>query len=164
VRRFATRRTLHPAASPCRQDPRAPLRSRPARRRPGRPLLVTTRAPPRRTRAAPTTRARRRSRRTASTTSARTPPTRRRSTAPCTGAWRAAPAATSYSPGATVTRGRWRRFVARLVERSGGTLPAPSRSWFGDDDTSPHRDSIDRLAEAASWAGRARAPSRQARR
>ena len=55
---------------------------------------------------------------------------------------------TSYSPGATVTRGQMASFVARLVERSGGSLPAPSRNWYTDDDASPHRESIERLTDA----------------
>ena len=45
-------------------------------------------------------------------------------------------------------------FIAQLVTRSGGSLPAPSRDWFPDDDGSVHEDSIDRLAEAGIVRGR----------
>jgi hypothetical protein len=45
-------------------------------------------------------------------------------------------------------------FIARLVQRSGGTLPAASRDWFADDDASAHQDSINRLAEAGIVGGK----------
>jgi murein DD-endopeptidase MepM/ murein hydrolase activator NlpD len=44
-------------------------------------------------------------------------------------------------------------FLTRLVERSGGTLPAASRDHFGDDGASAHQDAINRLAEAGIVGG-----------
>jgi hypothetical protein len=75
----------------------------------------------------------------------------------CVVQWRVAngATATAYRPAALVDRGQMASFIARLVERSGGTLPAPSRDWFGDDGASAHRDSIDRLAEAGIVGGKA---------
>jgi hypothetical protein len=61
---------------------------------------------------------------------------------------------TSYAPGAAVSRAQMATFLARLVERSGGFLPAPSRDWYGDDDASTHQDSINRLTEAGMVSGR----------
>ena len=62
--------------------------------------------------------------------------------------------ATSYGPAAAVDRAQMATFLVRLVERSGGALPAASRDWFGDDQTSAHQDSINRLAEAGIVGGR----------
>lgn len=61
--------------------------------------------------------------------------------------------ASSYGPGAPVNRAQMASFIARLVERSGGSLPAASRDWFGDDGSSSHQDSINRLAEAGIVGG-----------
>jgi hypothetical protein len=44
-------------------------------------------------------------------------------------------------------------FIARLLERSGATLPAPSRDFFADDATSTHQASINSLAEAGVVGG-----------
>jgi hypothetical protein len=63
--------------------------------------------------------------------------------------------ASSYGPGQPVDRAQMASFIARLVERSGGSLPAASRDWFGDDDSSTHQDSINRLAEAGIVGGKA---------
>jgi hypothetical protein len=59
----------------------------------------------------------------------------------------------SYGPGQPVDRGQMASFIARLVERSGGSLPAATRDWFGDDDSSSHHASINRLAEAGIVGG-----------
>jgi hypothetical protein len=60
----------------------------------------------------------------------------------------------SYAPGDVVNREQMASFIARLVERSGGGLPAASRDHFRDDDTSVHQDSINRLAEAGIVLGK----------
>lgn len=62
--------------------------------------------------------------------------------------------ASTYVPGDPVDRAQMASFIARLVERSGGSLPAASRDWFGDDDGSSHQDSINRLAEAGIVGGK----------
>jgi hypothetical protein len=62
--------------------------------------------------------------------------------------------ASSYDPAGAVTRGQAASFVARLVEQSGGALPAPTRRHFTDVDGSTHEDSINRLAEAGVVNGR----------
>ena len=61
---------------------------------------------------------------------------------------------TSYAPGERVDRAQMASFIARLVERSGGTLPTPTRDWYGDDGGSSHQDAINRLAEAGIVAGK----------
>jgi len=55
---------------------------------------------------------------------------------------------TSYQPGALVTREQMAAFIARLVRASGGTLPTPTKDYFGDDNTSPFKDDINALAAA----------------
>ena len=55
--------------------------------------------------------------------------------------------ATTYVPGAAVTREQMATFLANLVERSGGTLPEPG-DRFSDDDASVHSAAIERLAAA----------------
>ena len=62
--------------------------------------------------------------------------------------------AASSGPTERVDRAQMAAFIARLVQRSGGTLPAASRDWYGDDGGSPHQDSINRLAEAGIVAGK----------
>lgn len=63
----------------------------------------------------------------------------------------------TYLPYQGVSRAQMASFIARLVEHSGGTLPAsesaPDR--YPDDGRSVHHDSINRLAEAGIVAGRA---------
>lgn len=61
---------------------------------------------------------------------------------------------TSYAPLEPVNREQMASFIARLVQRSGGDLPAASRDHFSDDDSSIHQDSINRLAEAGIVGGR----------
>jgi hypothetical protein len=56
--------------------------------------------------------------------------------------------ATEYQPNVPVTREQMASFVARLVEKSGGTLPADPRNAFSDDDASFHHASINKLAAA----------------
>ena len=56
--------------------------------------------------------------------------------------------ATTYSPRAPVTRGQMAAFIARLVDRSAGALPAPTRDFFEDDSSSGFEDEINRLAGA----------------
>jgi hypothetical protein len=53
-------------------------------------------------------------------------------------------------------------FIARLVERSGGTLPTPSRDWFADDAGSVHEGSINRLAEVGIVSGKRPGSTRRA--
>jgi hypothetical protein len=60
-----------------------------------------------------------------------------------------------YEPSADVTRGQMATFIARTIDRSGGSLPTPTRDWFRDDDGTSHEASINRLAEAGIVAGRA---------
>ena len=59
-----------------------------------------------------------------------------------------------YLPAVEVTRAQMARFVRNLVERSGGTLPAPTRDHFSDDNGTLHEDSINRVAEAGIVTGR----------
>lgn len=61
--------------------------------------------------------------------------------------------ASAYGPGAPVDRAQMASFIARLVERSGGSLPTASRDWFGDDGGGTHHDNINRLAEAGIVSG-----------
>ena len=60
-----------------------------------------------------------------------------------------------YAPAAAVTRAQMASFLARLIERSGGELPASPPDAFSDDDGSPHEASIDRLAALGIVSGRA---------
>ena len=62
--------------------------------------------------------------------------------------------ASSYGPGQPVDRGQMASFISRLVERSGGSLPTPTRDWFSDDNTSSHQAGINRLAEAGIVGGK----------
>jgi hypothetical protein len=61
----------------------------------------------------------------------------------------------NYSPGRSVSRAEMASFIARLVERSGGSLPADAPDRFPDDNTSVHHDNINRLAAAGLLSGRA---------
>ena len=74
----------------------------------------------------------------------------------CAVHWQIATGTTSasYAPAQPVNRAQMASFIARLVERSGGTLPAASRDWFGDDTSSPHQDNINRLADAGIVGGK----------
>ena len=58
--------------------------------------------------------------------------------------------ATTYCPGASVTRGQMATLLARAW-----ALPAATRDHFGDDEGSPHEDGIDRVAEAGIAGGTA---------
>ncbi|MGH3441251.1 MAG: S-layer homology domain-containing protein [Nitriliruptorales bacterium] len=58
-----------------------------------------------------------------------------------------------YSPGRDVTRGEMAEFVARLVERSGGSLPDAAHTAFTDVADSPYATSIRRLAAAGIVGG-----------
>lgn len=60
-----------------------------------------------------------------------------------------------YAPARSVTRAQMATFIANLVDRSGGSLPMPTRDWFRDDDGTHHEQSINRLAEAGIVRGRA---------
>jgi choice-of-anchor B domain-containing protein len=64
--------------------------------------------------------------------------------------WEIAKGQTSarYAPGAQVSREQMASFIARLIEKAGGTLPAGARNAYSDDDTSVHHDSINKLAAA----------------
>jgi hypothetical protein len=74
----------------------------------------------------------------------------------CTVHWRVASGRTAmtYGPSSSVSRGQMASFIARLLDRSGAALPAASRDWFGDDGSSAHQDSINRLAEAGIVGGK----------
>jgi hypothetical protein len=63
-------------------------------------------------------------------------------------------AADTYAPSAVVNRGQMASFIARLVERTGGTLP-PGPDQFPDDNGNPHEANINRLAAAGLVGGRA---------
>jgi hypothetical protein len=58
----------------------------------------------------------------------------------------------TYAGGELVTRGQMASFLRRVVERTGGPLPA-GRNAFPDDDTSIHAASIDALAAAGIVGG-----------
>ncbi len=60
----------------------------------------------------------------------------------------------TYSPLGSVNREQMAAFIARLIERSGGTLPEPSRDYFTDDNGRPHELNINRLAEAGIVSGK----------
>lgn len=59
----------------------------------------------------------------------------------------------AYSPDRDVTREEMAEFVARLVERTGGTLPDAAEAGFSDLADSPYRSSIVRLAAAGIVGG-----------
>ena len=55
--------------------------------------------------------------------------------------------ATTYAPGAGVTRAQMAAFMARLLTAAGVELPAEPADNFDDDDGSPHEPAINQLAE-----------------
>ena len=57
-----------------------------------------------------------------------------------------------YAPGGAVTRGQMASFLRRVVERSGGNLPAGGNA-FSDDDGTTHEAAIDALAQAGLVGG-----------
>ena len=59
-----------------------------------------------------------------------------------------------FAPAASVTRAQMASFLARLIERSGGELPASPPDAFGDDAGSPHEASINKLAALGIVSGR----------
>lgn len=61
----------------------------------------------------------------------------------------------AYGPAGTVTRGQMASFLARFVEKSGGTLPSDPPNAFRDDDGTTHAANIDKLAAAGIAGGRA---------
>ena len=69
--------------------------------------------------------------------------------------WNVANGATTsrFNPSAPVTRDQLASFIARLIERSGGTLPADPADAFGDDDGSAHELRINQLAAAGIISG-----------
>lgn len=58
-----------------------------------------------------------------------------------------------YGPGGVVTRGQMATFIARMIERSGGSLPTQSPDAFPDDDGTLHEDDINRVAAAGIVSG-----------
>ena len=60
----------------------------------------------------------------------------------------------TYAPQRSVSRGQMASFLARLVERTGGSLPPPGNS-YPDTAGSPHEDNIRRLSAAGIVTGRA---------
>jgi uncharacterized protein YkwD len=74
----------------------------------------------------------------------------------CLAWWRVTGGTTSttYSPAALVRRDQMASFIARAIERSGGTLPDPARHHFADvSEGSPHASAINRLAQAGVIGG-----------
>jgi hypothetical protein len=61
---------------------------------------------------------------------------------------------TQYGPAGDVTRAQMATFVANTILESGGSLPEPSRDWFGDDNGTAHERNINRLREAGVVSGR----------
>jgi hypothetical protein len=61
---------------------------------------------------------------------------------------------TAYSPVPDVTREQMAAFVARLVQRSGGQLPAGAPDAFDDDNGRPYEASVNALAQAGIIDGR----------
>lgn len=55
---------------------------------------------------------------------------------------------TDYDPEIAVNREQMASFVARLIEKAGGTLPSEARNAYSDDDTSHHHANINKLAAA----------------
>jgi uncharacterized protein YkwD len=84
----------------------------------------------------------------------------------CLAAWNitGGTTATTYAPALPVRRDQMATFLARAIERSGGSLPTPTRRHFDDVPvSSPHAASIEKLAEAGIIGGvgnRRFAPSR----
>ncbi|MEY2437243.1 MAG: hypothetical protein QOF97_2079 [Acidimicrobiaceae bacterium] len=62
-------------------------------------------------------------------------------------------AANQYAPGGTVTRAQMASFIARMIDTTGGTLPAAT-DRFPDDNGNPHEANINRLAAAGIVTGR----------
>ena len=58
-----------------------------------------------------------------------------------------------YQPFEQVTRSQMAAFLARIIERSGGTLPPEPRDFFADDDASVHQLRINQLAELGVVSG-----------
>ena len=58
-----------------------------------------------------------------------------------------------FGPTRSVTRDQMASFIARLIEESGGTLPANPPNAFGDDNGSVHETRINQLAAAGIVAG-----------
>jgi hypothetical protein len=61
---------------------------------------------------------------------------------------------TTFDPRVAVTREQMAGFLARLIEVSGGRLPADAPDAFHDDDESVHEDTINKLAAAGVLAGK----------
>lgn len=61
---------------------------------------------------------------------------------------------TRYAPSGGVTRAQMAAFLARAVQRTGGSLPTGSPDAFDDDDGSVHEPAINALAEAGVVSGR----------
>jgi hypothetical protein len=59
-----------------------------------------------------------------------------------------------YDPRRGVTRAQMASFLARFIERSGGSLPGAPPDAFPDDDGSVHESNIDKLAAAGVAGGR----------
>ena len=59
-----------------------------------------------------------------------------------------------YAPAGTVTRGQMASFLARFIERSGGSLPSNPPNAFPDDDGTTHAANIDKLAAVGIAGGR----------
>ena len=53
-----------------------------------------------------------------------------------------------YAPTSAVSRQQMATFIAGVIDRTGGTLPEPTRDHFLDDNVSVHERNINRLAEA----------------
>jgi len=60
---------------------------------------------------------------------------------------------TTYAPSLSVSRAQMATFIARTIEKSGGTLPETTTNHFSDDEGNPHEPNINRLAEAGLVAG-----------
>jgi hypothetical protein len=61
---------------------------------------------------------------------------------------------TTYSPGQGVTRAQMASFLARLVLRSGGSLPSAPPDAFSDDAGTSHQTAINQLAAVGVIAGK----------
>ncbi|HUF32058.1 MAG TPA: phosphodiester glycosidase family protein [Acidimicrobiales bacterium] len=59
-----------------------------------------------------------------------------------------------YSPGVRLDRGQMATFLARMIERTGGSLPAATDDRYPDISHTVHRDAINRLAAAGVIGGR----------
>lgn len=59
----------------------------------------------------------------------------------------------TYSPAVSVSRGQMASFMARLVDKSAGSLPTGAADAFTDDAGNPHEANINALAAAAVVAG-----------